>query len=149
MQFSDVMRELAAKIGIGPLQFDADGSVALLFDGEHEITFTPNAEDRAVLFHAELGPAPSRNSAACLQLLTASLLGAQTGGAALAIHEALGTVVLWKRHDDSFADCSDLERAVNLFLAQVIAWKEKLRHAPAAAADTESGLPPHVQGMMA
>ena len=50
MQFSEVMRELAEKIGIAPLKFDADGSVALLFDGEHEIIFTPNAEDGAVLF---------------------------------------------------------------------------------------------------
>ena len=149
MQFSDVMREPAETIGIGPLQFDADGSVALLFDGEHEISFTPDAEDRSVLFHAELDPAPSQDASACLKLLTTSLLGAQTDGAALAVHEALGTVVLWKRHDDSFADRADLERAVNLFLAQVIAWKKKLKHAPAAAADTEPGLPSHVQGIKA
>ena len=149
MQFSDAMRELAAKTGIGPLQFDGDGSVALLFDDEHEITFTPDAEDRSVLFHAELGPAPSQDASACLKLLTTSLLGAQTDGAALAVHEALGTVVLWKRHDDSFADRADLERAVNLFLAQVIAWKKKLKHAPAAAAGTKPGLPSHAQGIKA
>ena len=149
MQFGDVMRELAEKCGIGPLKFDDDGSVALLFDGEHEITFTPNAEDRSVLFHAELGPAPLQDSAACLNLLTASLLGAQTGGAAFAVHEALGTVVLWKRHDDSFVDCPDLERAVNLFLAQIIAWKEKLKHAPAAAPHTEPDLPSHMRGIVA
>ena len=146
MQFSDAMRELAENSGIGPLQFDADGSVALLFDGEHEITFTPDAEDRSVLFHAELGPAPLQDASACLKLLTASLLGAQTGGAALAVHEALGAVVLWKRHDDSFADRADLERAVNLFLVQVIAWKERLKQTRTTEADAKPGLPPQLRG---
>ena len=149
MLFTDVMHEFAENTGIGPLRFDADGSVALLFDGEHEITFTPNAEDRSVLFHAELGPAPTQDGAACLKLLTASLLGAQTGGAALAVHEALGAVVRWKRQDEGFADRAALEHAVNVFLAQVIAWKEKLKHAKTAAAGTESGLPPYAQGIVA
>ena len=147
MQFSDAMHELAENSGIGPLRFDADGSVALLFDGEHEITFTPDAEDRSVLFHAELGPAPLQDGSACLKLLTASLLGAQTGGAALAVHEALGTVVLWKRHDDDFTDCADLERAVNRFLVQVISWKERLKQSQRAVADFKSGLPPHLEGV--
>ena len=143
MQFSEVMSELAEKIGIAPLKFDADGSVALLFDGEHEITFTPHAEDGAVLFSAELAPAPMQSINACLELLKASLLGAKTGGAALAVHEALGTIVLWKRHDDCFTDCTDLEKAINRFLAQVIAWKEHLQSARPAEVETAKEMPPH------
>ncbi|MCR5562451.1 MAG: type III secretion system chaperone [Desulfovibrio sp.] len=140
MHFNDVMRELAEKIGVGPLQFDDNGSVAMLFDNEHEITFTPNPDDCSVLFHAELGPAPLHDGKACLKLLTASLLGAQTGGTAIAVHEALGNVVLWKRHDENFADCAALEQAINRFLAQVISWKKQLGHAPHVD-DAEAGLP--------
>ncbi len=59
-------------------------------------------------------------------LLDASLLGAQTGGAAFAVSRALGKVILWKRHDDAFDDVSALEQAINTFLAAVITWKERL-----------------------
>ncbi len=128
MQFNDVIHAFGEKIGIGSLAFDTDGSVGLLFDGEHEITFTPDAEDRSVLFHAEVGSASFLDRDACQKLLSASLLGAETGGAAFSVHEAQGLIILWKRHDDGFEDVSAFERAVNAFLVQVIFWKDALKN---------------------
>ena len=148
MIFTDVISEFADKIGIGPLNFDRDGSVALLFDGEHEINFTPDAEDRSVLFHAEVGDSSRLDRDGCLRLLKASLLGAETGGASFAVHEAPGKVVLWKRYDDAFEDCAALENAVNAFIAQVIFWKEQLSTGAAdSSADQALGLPPGFLGL--
>ncbi|MBQ9406683.1 MAG: type III secretion system chaperone [Desulfovibrio sp.] len=127
MQYQDLICAFAEKIGIGSPSFAADGSVAFLFDGEHEVTITPDADDRAILFHAEVGSSANLDKNACRRLLKASLLGAETCGAAFALHEALDTVLLWKRHDDAFAGCADFERAVNAFLAQVIVWKEQFQ----------------------
>ena len=138
MQFDDVIHAFGEKTGMGSLAVDADGSVGLLFDGEHEITFTPDKEDHSVLFHAEVASASFLDRDACLKLLKASLLGSQTGGAAFSVQEALGKVVLWKRHDDGFEDCSDFERAVNAFLSQVIFWKDSLKNPGTAGEGTES-----------
>lgn len=142
MTFVDIIREFGEKIGIDALTFDDEGSVTLLFDGEHEITFTPDADDHSVLFHAEMGSASHMDSNSYMKLLTASLLGAETGGAAFAIHEALGNIILWKRHDDVFNDCADFERAVTAFLGQVIAWKDKLNDIDSTNTQTTEAFEP-------
>lgn len=63
--------------------------------------------DDAILFWIEIGDSGSLDKKGCMKLLTASLLGAKTGGAALAVHDRLEKIVLWKRHDNRFEDCQD------------------------------------------
>ena len=130
MDFIPLLKQFGEAAGLGSLELDASGECALLFDGEHEVNFTRDEEDRSVLLYSEVGDASRLDKAACLALLQASLLGAQSGGGALAVHPALDTVVLWKRHDDAFPDLLALEQAVNAFLAQAVHWKARLATAP-------------------
>ena len=88
-----------------------------------------------MLFYCELGDASALDKEGCLRLLKASLLGAETGGAAFAVHEQLDKILLWKRFDDAFADCPAFEKALNGFLAQASAWKPRLAATPDNAAN--------------
>ncbi len=128
MQFTQAISQFGQKIGLGDLRLDEQNSCSLLFDESIEVLFTADDEDKSVLFSCDLGKASEL--AADLEqaraLLKAALLGAQTGGAAFAINSADDSLVLWKRHDDSFIDELDLEKKVNAFLEECIAWKEKV-----------------------
>ena len=120
MKFQDLISEFTQKIGIGPTGLDEDGSIALRFDDAFEITFTPDGDDASVLLHCEMGDAGTLDRDACMKLFKASLLGAETGGAAFGVHFALDKIVLWKRHDDDFEDCAALEKAINAFIASIL-----------------------------
>ena len=147
MQFKDLIQEFTQKIGIGRTGLDDDGSIALLFDDAFEITFTPDGDDGSLLMHCEMGDAGDLDREACMKLFKASLLGAETGGAAFGVHFALDKIVLWKRHDDDFEDCTALEKAINAFITQIIFWKDQLNSPGAAGSAGGSGLPPDFLSM--
>ena len=126
MEFATLLQELGTDIGIANLSLDTDGQCALLFDGEYEVTFTPDREDHSLLMHCEVGRLSAQDSDTCRKLMQASLLGAETGGSALSVHCGLDKIILWKRYDEDFVDLAALEQAINAFLAQVIHWKERL-----------------------
>lgn len=125
MEWTTTLERFGSSIGIDHLAPDVNSSCSLLFDSQYEVTFTHDKEDHALLMYCEIGSASELGKEACLSLLKASLLGAETGGAALSIHDRLDEVVLWKRYDDTITDV-DLKEAVNGFLAQVTVWKKKL-----------------------
>ena len=133
MKFLDAMNELASAAGMGPMAADDAGGTTLLFDGEHEVTFSP-AADGGVMLQCEVGDAGILGDGACRALLESSF--SETGGAAFAIHRALGKVVLWKICGE-FESRAAIEKAVNDFLGQVVSWKKKLADgdlgAPSAA----------------
>ena len=81
MEWNAALESFGSSLGIDGLAPDADGSCSLLFDGENEITFTHDEEDRALFMYSEIGDAADLSKNACLALLEASLLGAETGGA--------------------------------------------------------------------
>ena len=148
MKFKDLISEFTQKIGIGPTGLDEDGSIALLFDDSFEITFTPDEDDGSVLLHCEMGDAGTLDREACMKLFKASLLGAETGGAAFGVHFVFDKLVLWKRPDDDLEDCAALEKAINAFISQIIFWKDQLRTATVDGNGVqEPGLPPDFLGM--
>ena len=132
MEWNTALESFGSSLGIDALVPDADGSCSLLFDGENEVTFTHDEEDHSLLLYCEIGSAASLSKDACLALLKSSLLGAETGGAALSVHGALDSVVLWKRFDDNALTPETMKIAVNGFLAQVAAWKKRLAELCAA-----------------
>lgn len=138
MNFDVVMDELVRKMGIGSLKVDDKGSFSLLFDDEHELFFTPDKDDRSILFYAEIGDISNLHTENYQHLLSASLLGAETEGATFALNKNLGKLVLWKRYSENFEDLTNLEQAINVFLGQVIAWKEKFNTAISAAQGDKS-----------
>ena len=123
MKFIDLMNELGRNTGIGQVAPDETGSVTLLFDNEHEITFMPEEGGDAVFFQCETGDASRLDSNGCRALLEASF--SQTDGAAFAIHHELDKVVLWKRYGE-FASYAELEKTVNDFLGLAVVWKKRL-----------------------
>lgn len=142
MEFAKLLEQLGQTTGISDIALDAQGSCTLNFDGEYDVTFTVDTEDASVMFHCEVAPY-TQNDAECFRtLLSASLLGAKTDGGAFALHEAVGKIVLWKRHGE-FVDYPALEKAINRFLAQIVFWKQQLsgpRESTAKAAEA-TGLP--------
>ena len=104
MKFEEVLGEVLAETGL-PVAGQSDGQgFSLLFDNEHEVEFEPDAEDGSVVFHAEVGDADRLGDAALRALFEASLLGANTDGAAFSIEPRFSKVVLWKRcHEFSSA----------------------------------------------
>ena len=123
MRFIDVMNELASSVRIGSVIPDEEGCVTLLFDNKHEVTFMPDGDDDSVYFQCELGGASSLGLDECKALLEASF--SQTNGAAFSIHPTLQKVVIWKRYGE-FASLSGFEKAINDFLGQVVAWKQRM-----------------------
>ncbi len=123
MKFLEVMNELTTRMGIGRVSFDETGSMTLLFDGEHEVTFMPEEGGEAIFFQCETGDASRLEGDGCRALLEASFT--QTDGAAFAIHHELDKVVLWKRFGE-FASSAELEKAINDFLGLAVEWKKRL-----------------------
>ena len=153
MDFCEATNELAAAMGLPPVVPDETGAFSLLFDNRCEIAFSPASEDGSVIFHADLGDASPLDGAACRALLTASLLGAKTGGAAFSIDPGTARVIFWKRYG-AFAGRADLEKALGEFLGQVLFWQKRL--ADGSLSETErtepdsSPLPPwHLNEMIA
>ena len=130
MRFIDLMNELALNARIGSVTPDEEGSVTLLFDNKHEITFMPD-EDDAVYFQSELGDASQLGFNGCKTLLEASF--SQTNGSAFSIHPALQKVI-WKRYGE-FASLNAFEKAINDFLGQVLAWKQRMTSGDFSAED--------------
>ncbi len=143
MELIDAMNELAARIGMGPVVADETGGFTLSFDGEHEVSFAPDGDGTVLL--AEVGEAAALDRGGLLSLLEASLLGAETGGAAFGVHRALGTVVLWKRYGE-FSVAAELERALHEFLGLAIEWKRRLAAGETGAASGEATPAPGLGG---
>lgn len=128
MDVTAVLAELGRQTGLGQLGLDAEKRCTLCFDGVHNITFEHDAEDHALLVYGIVGSSAGLRSVGDYKaLLEASLLGAQTGGAAFGLHAATEELVLWKRLGDEFADYTVFAAALNDFLAQFANWKKKSR----------------------
>ena len=123
MEFIAALNEMAAKIGLSALEPDETGSVTLLFDGRHEVSFVPDSAEGTVYFQSELADSGSLRAEDMRALLEASLSGAN--GAAFSINRPLDKVVIWKRFGE-FASSAALEGCINEFLGQAIRWKQKL-----------------------
>lgn len=135
MQFFAAMDALARKCGLSGVE--SGDSLSLLFDGQHDVTFQCNKSDRSVLMFTEICNVTDMRGSWAEMLLQASLLGAQTEGAAFAVSSRLGKVILWKRYDDAFEDESALEQAINSFLTAVITWKDRLATQKADGASSD------------
>ena len=117
------MNELAAGIGMRPVEADETGGFTLLFDGVQEVSFAPDGD--GAVFHAPVGEVEGLDREGLLSLLEASLLGSGTGGAAFGLHRAAGELVLWKRYGE-FSGRADLEAAIGIFLGLALEWKRRL-----------------------
>ena len=140
MDFRKALDDVLGEMGLSAGE-SADGAgFSLLFDNEHEVDFEPDAEDDSVVFHADVGDADRLGDAALRALFEASLLGANTDGAAFSIDSRFGKVVLWKRCHE-FSGPAALRRELESFLGQVVHWKARLADDFTEAATAESSDP--------
>ena len=132
MEFIAALNEIASRIGLGALEPDESGSVTLLFDGEHEVSFVPDGAEGVVYFQSEIADASSLGDGDCRSLMEASL--SDTDGAAFSIGSETGKLILWKRFGE-FPSCAALETAINEFLGQIACWQEQLEGGLGGGAD--------------
>lgn len=118
MTARELLHELGLRMGLGAIDFDEHTPCTLCFDGKYVVTLHHDPDDRALLLSAPVGGGEPRPEE-LRDLLTASCLGARTGGAAFGLSPETGELLLWKRHDDNLPDCAALETALNAFLAQL------------------------------
>ena len=141
MEFLEALNDLAARIGLGRIAIDETGSVTLLFDEVHAISFTPDDVERAVYFQSEIADTSCLTEGDFRKMLEASLT--DTNGAAFSINLPLEKIVLWKRFGE-FSSCSELENAINEFLGQIVRWKDKLANGGFSANTSSSSPAPTV-----
>jgi hypothetical protein len=121
---SNLVEELSNRLGLGAIEFGEANPLSLCFDGKFLVTLNHDANDHALILSATLSfDAPREEELRAL--LTSSCLGARTDGAAFGISPDTGELLLWKRWNDEFPDCSALEAALNRFLAQVEYWQQQ------------------------
>lgn len=130
MDFRQTIDAFASEMGLAAASPDGDGSITFLFDKAHEVTFS-QVDGGDILFQCEIAEADLLGENGCRALLEASF--GETGGAAFAIHRALGKVVLWIRHGE-FASPASFRKSIDDFLAQVVAWKKRLADGDLSAA---------------
>ena len=144
MRIIELLNELALSIGISSVTPDETGSVTLLFDNLHSVTFMPDKDSDAVFFQCEIGDASLLGADGCRRLLEASF--SQTDAAAFAIHPTLQKVVLWKRFDD-FASLPAFSKAINDFLGQVVTWKQRLNTGDFNSDETMESMPQQISSL--
>ncbi len=92
MKFLEVINELVSGLGLGEVFPDDTGSVTLLFDWEHEVSFVPEEDGVTVIFQSEVGDTSHLTPNEYKALLEASF--SKTDKAAFAIHPVLEKVIL-------------------------------------------------------
>ena len=116
-QLPSLLSDLSARLGVAPLDLDDGTQLTLLFDEITRITIDYDPEDKAVIFSGVVGDSDlCRGVDAYRWLLSSSVLGAATGGAAFGLNADTGEIVLWKRYSDSFEDAADIEKELGSFL---------------------------------
>ncbi|MCF0253908.1 MAG: type III secretion system chaperone [Duodenibacillus sp.] len=80
----------------------------------------------ALYLQGRVGDAGRLDRDGCMELLRASLLGADTGGCALAVSPGSQAVVLTKRHDCAGGEVAGLQLSIGGFLAEMAEWKRRL-----------------------
>ena len=142
-----LLRELAQRMGLGELPFDADGGCALELDQRMIVSLQYQERDDELWLYADLGPLARRSAALHAKLLQANLFWHQTSGATLSLsgdepaHAVLARALHWRPMDES-----RLVAAVESFVATAEGWQDQLQQ---AMAETEPGARPPAQRPMA
>lgn len=128
MDIASAIQQLGKQMGIA-LSLDANHTCRLIFDGRTAIDIeAPEPKESTVFFHALVGLVPSGNRERLYQtLLEANLFGRGTGGAVLAVDAGRQEVILFLSLDMAVTDYPAFTKALEDFLAQTIAWTERLR----------------------
>lgn len=138
MTTDQALRELGERLGVGPIELDADGGTRITFGEDLLVDLEQPPGSEVLHLHAPAGPlapgmAAETRAELLAELLEANLLGQGTGGAALAVDTMLDEVVLWRGLPADGLTVDALERALEDFLDHLSAWQRRLAEPGAAA----------------
>jgi hypothetical protein len=131
MPVRQLLQELGEAIGVGPIKLGVDGVTRLTF-GEELVVDLEQLPGSEVLHLcapvAHLDPGLSTKARADLmaKLLSANLLGQDTGGATLALDSTLDEVMLWRGLAPEGLTLDGLKHALEDFLDHLDAWRQRL-----------------------
>lgn len=120
MTLQQLFEDFGLLLGLPNFRLDENGSSSLVFDEHFEVTYTHDAEDRAILLSAPLFSATTSRAPMLRHALETGYLGARTRGGTISIDPEREIYVYWKRHDlRAFDSVEDLADATNRFLSEL------------------------------
>ena len=142
MRTTELVAELGAKLGIA-LRMSDEGTCRVSFDND-DVDFELSGD--ALYIMADIAPVSGREDA-CVRLLKANWLGAESGGASIGIDDKRDVFALYavERGDVAY---EDFEARLVLFLKALRYWKEWLSLQPAQAVQAPAAEFPMGAGSM-
>jgi hypothetical protein len=131
MQADKLLQSLGMHLGVPDLHFNADGCARLGIDGAPALDFELD-ETGAIQMYSVLGPLPTEGRTSLYaQMLQGNLFGSSTAGAALAIDDLHGEVVLCRTVTTKHVSVSEFTAKVESFVAAAEDWQGRLVSVPA------------------
>lgn len=132
MSLATLVTSLAGRLGLPPLEPDADGHFHLAVDGETALTFEPLDGDGGFVLLGRIGPVPATDREAHLaRMLSINLTDRGWTGSFLALDADYGEVVLCRRCEGDVAPLA-FEAELERFVERIDRVRERLA-APVAA----------------
>jgi len=127
MALANLMKDLAAAIGLDNIAFGADGGGQLVIDDDVVVDIrVASGQEGGFVVSALVGPIPLDNREAVYgELLEANLVGDATGGAALAIDPTRSQIALRRRFSDDSMAFSVLDRELSIFVEALSYWRRR------------------------
>jgi len=146
MNADAILKELGNEIGLGEISFGDNNVCRIVFDEVLEVDFEKVGGE--ILFvHAPVAKLPAGGcEKAYAEMLAANLFGQGTGGAVLALDDALGEIVMYLKYPVETVDYHSFKTDLEKFLNALSDWREKVPSLCAqaqAVAATGGGAVPH------
>ncbi|MEM9044002.1 MAG: type III secretion system chaperone [Pseudomonadota bacterium] len=138
MPLENLMRDLAAELGLGDIRLEEDGGAQLAFGDDIQIDISASGEWPGINITALVGAIPTDNREAVYsEMLEANYQGLATGGAALCIDTVLGEVILSRHIAGENTDFEVFAVEVSRFFAALTMWRERLQKGQIGSGDFE------------
>jgi len=149
MDLDALLVELGRRLGVESLGLDEHGVCRLVFDKKLVVDLEPTDDRKHLHVTAVVGVVPPDAGPQFFRkLLAASFVGQETGGAAFAVDELNGEIVLWQRVALDALDIVGFTQDLDEFVNRLDLWIGRLESADAADAAngprTEGLIPPGV-----
>jgi len=130
----ELLKDLGARIGVGPLALGEDGACSLSFADGAEVHIRPDDDDpNSCVLVSACGGLPDAGRAAFLrQLLEANFFHRDTGDGVIALEPALDEALLVQRLRIDLLDGEKFAEAVTAFLDYQERWSRRATVALAA-----------------
>ena len=139
MALSELMRELAAELGMSDIELEEDGGAQIVVDDDFAIDIAGDEAGPGFTVSATVGIAPTtEREATFAALLEANLVGQGTGGATLALDPVLDEVVLCRSFSRDDLPFEEFEQELVAFIEALRLWRGRHAAGLIATGETEA-----------